>query len=253
MLKRARIAMLACLMGSMLLIGCNRTSSGETGQSNEPSPGTTRMPSNLPTPIIGPIKYVALGDSTGAGIGAKEGGYVARLFKRIVERRPGSDLTNLCVSGATTSDVLRNQLKSGVLATPNLVTLGIGINDIGHGLSVEQFSKNYDEILSRLRNGTKATIVITNVPDISSAPRIPEIIRPEYQRLIIEFNSKLEEIAARHGVIVFDVYTITREQLPAHPEFFSGDGFHPSDKGYELWAEKMWPTVARAIGEAEGP
>ncbi len=64
----------------------------------------------------------------------------------------------------------------------NLVTLGIGINDVGHGFSVDQFSKNYEEILSRLRKNTKATIVVTNIPDISSAPRIPEIIRGEYQR-----------------------------------------------------------------------
>lgn len=205
--------------------------------------------SSSPIPIIGPIKYVALGDSTGAGIGAREGGYVARLFKRILAVRPGSDLTNLCVSGATTSDVLRNQLQRGLRENPNLVTLGIGINDIGHGLSVEQFSKNYEEILSTLKNSTKATIVVTNIPDISSAPRIPEIVRPEYQRLIVEFNGEIEEIAARHGVIVFDVYTITRAELPAHPEFFSADGFHPSDGGYELWAEKMWPTVARTIGE----
>jgi hypothetical protein len=34
----------------------------------------------------GPIVYVALGDSTGAGVGARNGGsYVARLFKRLEE------------------------------------------------------------------------------------------------------------------------------------------------------------------------
>ncbi len=200
------------------------------------------------TPIVGAVNYVALGDSTGAGVGAKEGGYVARLFKRIVGRRPGSKLTNVCVSGATTSDVLRNQLKAALREEVNLITLGIGINDIGHGLSVEQFSRNYEEILSSLRQNAGATIIVTNIPDISSAPRIPAIIRDEYQRSIVEFNRRLEEIAARHGVIVFDVHSTTREQLPAHPEFFSADGFHPSDEGYEFWAEKMWPTVARAIG-----
>ena len=89
----------------------------------------------------GPIVYVALGDSTGAGIGAKDGGYVARLHKRIVESRPDSKLVNLCVSGATTEDVVRGQLQRGVAAKPDLVTLGIGINDIGHGLTLEQFSK----------------------------------------------------------------------------------------------------------------
>ena len=51
------------------------------------------------------------------------------------------------------------------------------------------------------------------------------------------------------GVTIFDINTITRDQLPAHPEYFSSDGFHPSDQGYELWASEMWPTLARVIGE----
>jgi lysophospholipase L1-like esterase len=58
----------------------------------------------------------------------------------------------------------------------------------------------------------------------------------------------LEEIAKRHGVTVFDIYSITTRELPSHPEYFSRDGFHPSDAGYELWAVEMWPTVARVIG-----
>ena len=197
---------------------------------------------------VGPIVYVALGDSTGSGVGAREGGYVVRLFKRLVERRPGSRLTNLCVSGATTSDLLRDQLERGVAMDPDLVTVGIGINDIGHGLTLEQFSKNYEEILSTLREKTRAQIVVTNIPDVSSAPRIPGSLRHQYQQQIMRYSRRLEEIAARHGATVFDVYTITHVELASHPEYFSADGFHPSDDGYELWATQMWPTVAQSIG-----
>jgi len=208
-------------------------------------------PNNSPM-ISGPIVYVALGDSTGSGVGAREGGYVTRLFKRILTHRPGSRLINLCFSGATTADVLREQLDSGMRATPQLVTLGIGINDIGHGVSLEQFSKNYGEIVAQLKNNTKATIIVTNLPDISSAPRIPAAMRSEYHQLIVEFNRRIAETAVAHGVIVFDVYTVTHEELRSHPEYFSGDGFHPSDQGYELWAKRMWPTIASAMAvEAE--
>jgi lysophospholipase L1-like esterase len=156
-------------------------------------------------------------------------------------------LTNLCVSGATTSDLLRDQLDRGVRVNPNLITLGIGINDIGHGVSLDRFSQNYDAILSTLRNKTKAEIVIANIPEISSAPRIPPAMRSQYQQLITQYNQKLEGVAARYGVIVFDIYTITHQQLPGHPEYFSSDGFHPSDNGYELWAETMWPTFVRLV------
>ena len=197
----------------------------------------------------GPIVYVALGDSTGSGVGARDGGYVARLFKRIVERRAESKLNNLCVSGATTGDVFRGQLERGVAADPDLITLGIGINDIGHGLTLDQFSKNYEQILSTLKEKTRARVVVTNIPDISSAPRIPGSMRAEYQRQIIQFNQALEEIATRHGATVFDIYSITTQELPSHPEYFSSDGFHPSDAGYELWAERMWPTLEQVIGD----
>ena len=218
---------------AMLFTGCNRQ--GVAEKISDKAMNT------------GPIVYVALGDSTGAGVGAREGGYVKRLFNRMVERRPGSTLQNLCVSGATTADVLRNQLERAVAMNPDLVTVGIGINDIGHGLSLEQFSKNYEEILRRLKEKTHAQIVVTNIPDVSSAPRIPNVMRGEYQRQIDQFCRRLEEIANRQGVTIFDIYTITKDELPSHPEYFSSDGFHPSDEGYELWAMKMWPTVAGAI------
>ena len=211
--------------------------------------GDTTIPNSADNRIqAGPIIYVALGDSTGAGVGARDGGYVARLFKKILSARADSRLINLCVSGATTSDVLRDQINRAKSAGPNLVTLGIGINDIGHGVGLEQFAKNYEQIVTTLASETKARIVVSNLPDISSAPRIPQPLRSEYQQQIVLFNQRLEEIASRHGVTVFDVYSITHEQLPSHPEYFSADGFHPSDQGYELWAEEMWPTVAQIIG-----
>jgi acyl-CoA thioesterase-1 len=221
----------------ILLAGCNRED--------------VIQPAPQKPMIAGPIVYVALGDSTGSGVGARDGGYVLRLFKRLVQRRPGSQLNNLCVSGSTTADLVRGQLQRGVAANPDLVTVGIGINDIGHGLTLEQFSKNYEEILSTLRQKTRAQIVVSNLPDVSSAPRIPGALRKEYQQQIMRFSQRLEEIAARHGVTVFDIYAITHDELGSHPEYFSADGFHPSDEGYELWATQMWPTIARAIGEAE--
>lgn len=232
--KLPRLVFSACML-LLLLVGCNRDDAHE-GDSTKPM-------------TTGPIIYVALGDSTGSGVGARDGGYVLRLFNRLSERRPGSSLTNLCVSGATTEDLVREQLQRGVELSPDLVTVGIGINDIGHGLTIDQFARNYEEILSTLRQKTRAQIVVTNIPDISSAPRIPGFMRSEYQQQIIRFNARLEEITTRHGVTVFDMYTISKDELPSHPEYFSSDGFHPSDLGYEMWATQMWPTLAKIIGE----
>lgn len=197
-----------------------------------------------------PVLYTALGDSTGAGVGAKQGrGYVARLFERIKRERPGSRLTNLCVSGATTEEVLRGQLQPAINSHPNLVTLGIGINDMGHGLTAERFARNYEEIIRRLKEETTAAVVVTNIPDISYAPVVPEYARDETRRRVQAFNEKIDAIAKKYQLLVVDAYSETEAIIPKHPEFFSEDGFHPSDAGYEYWAKTMWPTVKTAIGE----
>ncbi|MBV9209849.1 MAG: SGNH/GDSL hydrolase family protein [Acidobacteria bacterium] len=194
-----------------------------------------------------PVRYVALGDSTGVGVGAREGGYVARLFERIRRERPSSSLTNLCVSGATSGDLLREQLAPALKAQPTLITIGIGINDISRSVSPESFARNYEEIVSRLKTETGAVIIVTNLPDISLAPAVPAYMREEAQSRIVAFNERIQEIAARHGLMLVDAYTMTREVIPQHPEFFSSDNFHPSDAGYEYWAKLMWPTVKSAM------
>lgn len=193
------------------------------------------------------VSYAALGDSTGVGVGAKDGGYVARLFHRIERERGGSRLTNVCVSGATTTDVLREQVKPALRARPTIITLGIGINDLGRGVTEEAFARNYEEIITRLKAETEAVIVVTNIPDMALAPAVPMFMRAQVHERVLAFNARIKDIADRHGLIVFDAYTTTREVIPAHPEFFSADNFHPSDAGYEYWAKLMWPTVKDAL------
>lgn len=199
-----------------------------------------------------PVVYVALGDSTGVGVGARNGGgYVARLFQRIERVRPGSRLVNLCVSGATTADVLRVQAERVGEAKPTLVTLSIGINDMTRNVTPEQFALNYEQLVTRLRAATDAPVVLSNIPDVSHAPSVPAFMRDEARQRIRAYNERILDIATRHRLLLADAYEESAAVIPTHPEFFSADGFHPSDEGYEFWAVKMWPTVKLAIGEGE--
>jgi len=79
----------------------------------------------------GPL-WVVLGDSTAQGLGAPgpEGGYVGQVLADLRQRtgQPWRVL-NLSVSGALARDVLHDQLPR-LPAGPDLVTCGIGVNDI---------------------------------------------------------------------------------------------------------------------------
>lgn len=195
-----------------------------------------------------PVVYVAIGDSTGLGLGAGNGrGYVDLLLARMQQTHPGSRLINLSTGWATTADVLSKNL-SQFPTEATLVTVCVGLNDLMQGQSDEQFAENYEKIISTLeRSG--ANIIITNLPNFSSAPAASAYRRDDIKRVLGLYNKRIDEIAASHNVPLVDLYKISSAAVQSRPDFFSFDGLHPSDAGYRFWAEAMWPMVEKTINE----
>lgn len=195
-----------------------------------------------------PVTYLALGDSTGLGLGAKSGyGYVEQLMTRIQHEHPGSRLVKLCRLGETTTG-LRQRVAQGFHVKPTFVTLSIGINDLLQRISDEEFAANYEDIVKSLKR-LALPIVVTNLPDISSAPSLPNSMREEIRGNLLLFNKRIEALAKRHGLLLVDLYEPSSKLVTTHA-FFSSDGFHPSDAGYEFWTRIMWPTVKIAINRS---
>jgi lysophospholipase L1-like esterase len=198
----------------------------------------------------GPVTLVAIGDSTGVGVGARPGaGYVQRTFARLTADGRGGRLFNLSRSGATTAQALRDQVPqlASIGREATLVAIGIGANDVRAGVALAEFARRFESIIGGVRARTRAPIIVSNVPDISLAPVVPPRSRPGVARRVAAFNRAIDAVARRHDLRVFDLCRLSQELVPGHPEYFSGDGFHPSDKGYEIWAEHLWPIVQGAL------
>ncbi len=203
----------------------------------------------LPRDRSQPVHYVALGDSTVAGIGASspEKHYVGVLYARLREVYPQARLTNLGVSGATSADVVRGQLRRAVELRPQLVTLSIGPNDITQGKDAEQYEQNIETIFRTLARETEATVVVNLIPDMAIAPRFTADQKAAVGRQAQLFNDVLRRQGERYGVELVDLYTASQREAPQHPEWLSGDAYHPSDAGYARWAEIMWQGVAARL------
>ena len=192
------------------------------------------------------INYVALGDSSAVGVGASRGGgYPERLASRLRQGGRPVGLTNLGMSGAVVRDVVTSQLKRAVAVQPTLVTLGIGVNDLWRGTALEDFRDDLDRIARRLKP-TGASLVVVNIPDMALAPVARLVPSHLYEGRIEPFNEAITSVARAHGMHVVDLYSASREFIPVRPEFFSFDGFHPSDVGYTRMAEHFWPVLLQA-------
>jgi acyl-CoA thioesterase-1 len=195
--------------------------------------------------------YLALGDSTGVGVGAASGGgYPQRLLRML--SRADLRLMNLCRSGATSADVLSDQLPRALQAqagTPQVATIGIGINDVGLQVPDEAFALNLEEIVGPLK-ARCPRILIANLPDLALAPAVAAVVpRAIYENRLEMFNEHISATAARHGLTLVDLYTFSKNALPGRTEIFSPDGFHPSATGYEEWAAYMLPALRRVLDD----
>ncbi|HEV2802510.1 MAG TPA: SGNH/GDSL hydrolase family protein [Pyrinomonadaceae bacterium] len=197
-----------------------------------------------------PLVYAAVGDSTGVGLGARDGGgYVERLFARIKQKRPDSTLINLSAAGATTTDAINKQVARLDTTRATLVTICVGTNDLLRGGSdAKQFAENYETLVAKLKQPGRL-IIVANLPDVAAAPAAKGMVDETLTSRLEQFNRSIEATAKRHGLPLVDLYKLSGETARSHPEFFSTDGLHPSDLGYAHWAEAMWAVVEQSISE----
>jgi len=204
----------------------------------------------LPKDRTDAVLYVALGDSTVEGVGATtpERNYVSRVYDRLRSIYPNARVVNLGVSGATSVDVVTDQLSKAVELHPTLITLSIGPNDITARVRLEEYERNLDTILQRLTRETRAVLVVNLLPDLGVTPRYKFGAEREIvERLTSRFNDALARKARRHGAEVVDLYAASREEVPRRLELIAADGYHPSDEGYARWATLMWNGIAVRI------
>jgi acyl-CoA thioesterase I len=177
----------------------------------------------------GPL-WVVLGDSTAQGLGAPtpEYGYVGQVLD-VLRRRTGLpwQVLNLSASGSLIRDVLNHQLPR-LPASADLVTCGIGVNDIlytGPG-------KLFADLRTLLAAVPDNTVVLDLPVPAGYAGLLGRAGRPYVTRI----NRTLHEAAAARALPVAEV---SAHFLPPWAGKFASDGFHPSQDGYRDWTRAL--------------
>jgi lysophospholipase L1-like esterase len=200
--------------------------------------------------------YAALGDSFTAGRDSIDAERWADLLAAGMRRvDPDLRYENLAVDGATSAEVLNEQVGPGLALEPDLVTIICGANDVllATRPDVASYAKNFDAILRRLREGAPEAMLVT-----ATAPEGWQFmeLRPRTEARLIEATKELNEItrvtAERYGVLCLPV---AGHPALRDPATFSADGLHPSSEGHQTVARETAKYLHRQLGiefEMEG-
>lgn len=210
------------------------------------SPVAQKSPTATPRPVFStPITYVALGASDAVGVGSNQPasqGYVPLIAEHLPK---GSHLLNLGVSGIRLHAALSQELPLALSTAPQLITIWLVTNDFIGGVSYQSYKDDLDSLLSLLHSRTQARIVLANLPDLTLLPMFQGATtaqKAQTRQTIIQWNQGITEEVNQYHIELLNLFQDGSE-ITAHPEYISGDGFHPSAQGYARLAQLFWQVI----------
>ena len=183
------------------------------------------------------INLLAIGESTVAGVGAKNHNEaLTGQFSKHISRKTGKSVNwhALGVSGITIKRTLHELVPHLPKEEMDVILVALGANDVFGLSSPRKFRRYLTALLKILREkNPNAEILVANVPMVRDFIALPNPLRYVLSRLakLHHFNA-INLISGMENVIYFN------DVKKVDDDFFS-DGIHPSVKGYDLWSEAM--------------
>lgn len=229
----------------VLSSSCGSSTNSSSLATATPAATPDQQPVSSSQLLRGPVTYVALGASDAVGVGSRDPGtqgYVPLLKGRLPS---GSRLVNLGISGIQLHQALTRELPLVRGTAPQLITIWLVANDFVANVPYASYMQDLETLLKQLRAETKARIAMANLPDLARLPSFAYLSTDQkstMQKEIRRWNATIASLAARYHIAPVDLFS-QDSQLTAHPEYVSGDGFHPSPAGYAKLADYFWQAI----------
>lgn len=189
------------------------------------------------------LTYVAIGASDTYGIGADDPQSQNWPVDLVGLINGGARLINLGIPAIHLHEALNVELPVALDSHPNLVTIWLAVNDLADGVSLATYKPDLDQLLARLTSALPhARILVANVPDLTLLPRFQGVDSTTLHQQIDAYNAVIAFSVARYHVRLVDLYQRWGE-LARHPEYISGDGFHPNALGYSELAKIFYQVL----------
>ena len=173
-------------------------------------------------------------------------------YQFIISAKYGEELAerhltflNRGVSGNTVSGLARRWQKDTLDIKPDILSILIGVNDLGSGVTAEQYEQQYDQLLAETTNALPNVKLVLGEPfglPVGKKKDIWETYRPELMVRVAIVN-KLGEKYHTPVVHFQKMFEDATNRVPA--DYWIWDGVHPTYSGHQLMADE-WVRVVRA-------
>lgn len=189
--------------------------------------------------------YLAIGDSitwTGYSANVLTGAdlYSHRLWKYINTTYGNIKLINKGIGGTDTNKMVLNQYWLFKNIVPDLVTIGVGMNDCANNsVPTATYKSNLGTIIDNIKQVNKKAIIILCAPSrTSEATRVNNVA---------SYRTAMQEVATSKGVGFCDFSTAwTQSTGDMTTNITDSTGVHPNGTGHGALFNVLYPVVETA-------
>ncbi|HYV92348.1 MAG TPA: GDSL-type esterase/lipase family protein [Chitinophagales bacterium] len=149
-------------------------------------------------------------------------------------------------TGWTTDELMAAIENENLKGTYDFVTLLIGVNNQYRGRDLENYRKEFIELLElaiKFSGGKATHVIVLSIPDWGATPFAEGSDRKKIATEIDQFNAvNMKESDKRH-VHYIGITGFTRE----HPDWIAEDGLHPDGRQYALWSQEIVVAIEGEI------
>lgn len=187
--------------------------------------------------------YLALGDSYTIGEAVKtQLAFPYQLVDKLNAMGQNYSKPQIIATTGWTTDELLAAIDKEKFSPPyDLVTLLIGVNNQYRSYPIEQYKKEFEELLQialKMAGDNRRNVMVVSIPDYGKTPFAKEKNPEKIAKELAEYNQINREISQKYLVRYANITAIS-EEAAKDSELTAKDNLHPSGKMYRRWVDEV--------------
>jgi lysophospholipase L1-like esterase len=184
--------------------------------------------------------------------------YLGHSYVYLIAARLGVDIPeaqldvyNRGMSGHTVADLRKRWQKDALDMKPDLLSILIGTNDVGRGVTPTDFESDYRSILDASRKANSGLRLVLLDPFVVRSGRLADEQAWETRRTATDkMGAVVQKLANEYDAVhvkTQEIFDAAAERVS--PEHWIWDGIHPLPQGHELIARNWIQEVNARWGQ----
>jgi len=203
-------------------------------------------PRTFSAPNKAKLSLLHVGESTVAGVGVDEiqQGFTHHLAQSLAQHKSISP-EELAYHVLGENGIRLNALNDNIQSLPagfDVAVVTMGVNDCSKFTSIKKWRADLHHCIKSLKQKTNGPIFFTQVPPMADFPALPFPIKN-----ILGLRATLLDKELQSVCQLYEQVSHLNIDVPLEENMMARDGYHPSGKGYEAWAQLVAPSIIEKL------